>query len=142
MVNRRAGLSAGAAVLPIPGVDIGADAALLLELIPAINRRFGLSPEQIEHLDPQLKRIVLVGISSVGSELIGRWVTRPLVLRLLRSIGVRVGTKSAARFVPLLGQGLAAGLSFAAMRALGHAHVEDCYAVARAALESDAAPAP
>ena len=52
MVLRRATTSAGASVIPLPGLDIAADIGLLLQLLPAINRKFGLSPEQIEKLDP------------------------------------------------------------------------------------------
>lgn len=59
MVTSRAGLSAGAAMVPIPGADIGADVTLLLEMIPAINRKFGLTPEQIDQLDPQIKKFFL-----------------------------------------------------------------------------------
>ena len=145
LVTRRAGLSAGAAVLPIPGADIGADVSLLLEMIPAINRRFGLLPEQIEHLDPQVKRLIMVAVSSIGSELIGRMITRQLVLQLLQRIGIRVTTKTFAKFVPVVGQALAATISFAAMKMLGNAHVDDCYEVARKSLDDAgvaAAPVP
>jgi uncharacterized protein (DUF697 family) len=51
MVNKRASASAAAAVIPVPGADIGADVAIMLELLPAINRKFGLSPEQLDGLD-------------------------------------------------------------------------------------------
>lgn len=134
MVTRRAGLSAGAAVLPIPGLDLGADVALLIELIPAINQKFGLSPEQIEGLDPKIKRVILIGATSLGNNLIGKWVTQQLVMQMLQRIGIRVASKTAAKFVPILGQALAASISFGAMKLLGNAHVEDCYKVARQAL--------
>mgnify|MGYP006186968683 CR=1 FL=1 len=100
-----------------------------------------LSPEQIEALDPQLKKIMLVAISSIGSELVGKLVTRPLLLKVLQRIGLRLATKSAARFVPLLGQALAASLSFGAMKLVGNAHVDDCYAVARKVLLAGQTPA-
>lgn len=134
MVTKRAGLSAGAAVLPIPGLDLGADIALLVELIPAINQKFGLAPEQIDGLDPKIKRVILIGATSVGNNLIGKWVTQQLVMQALKRIGIRVTTKTLARFVPILGQALAASISFGAIKLLGNAHVDDCYAVARKAL--------
>lgn len=134
MVTKRAGLSAGAAVLPIPGLDLGADVALLIELIPAINQKFGLNPEQIEGLDPKIKRVILIGATSLGNNLIGKWVTQQLVMQMLQRIGIRVASKTAAKFVPILGQALAASISFGAMKLLGNAHVEDCYKVARQAL--------
>lgn len=43
MVNKKATASAAAAAIPLPGLDVGADVAIMLELLPAINRRFGLS---------------------------------------------------------------------------------------------------
>ena len=140
MVTRRAGLSAGAAVVPLLGIDIGADAALLLEMIPAINRKFGLTPEQIDTLDPQLKKIMLVAITSIGSEMIGKVVTRQLIMRALSRMGVRLASKSAVKFVPLLGQAVAASISFGAMRMIGNAHVDDCYEVAKQALASAHSP--
>ena len=134
MVTTRASLSAGAAVIPLPGIDVGADVTLLLEMIPAINRKFGLTPEQIDDLDPQFKKITLVAITSIGSELIGKMVTKQLIMQVLKRIGVRVATKSAAKFIPILGQVLAATISFGAMKMIGNSHVDDCYEVAKKAL--------
>lgn len=134
MVTKRAGLSAGAAVLPIPGLDLGADVTLLIEMIPAINQKFGLSPHQIAGLDPKIKRIILIGATSLGNNLIGKWVTQQLVMQMLQRLGIRVATKSIAKFVPFLGQALAASISFGAMKMLGNAHVDDCYTVAKKAL--------
>lgn len=136
MVTKRAGLSAGAAVVPIPGIDLGADMTLLMEMIPAINQKFGLNPDQIEGLDPKVKRIILIGATSLGSTFVGKWVTKELVVQLLKTMGVRVTTKSVAKFVPFLGQAVAASISFGAMKMLGNAHVEDCYKVAKKALLS------
>lgn len=134
MVTSRAGLSAGASVLPLPGADIGADVALLLEMIPAINRKFGLTPEQIDQLDPHVRTVILVTVTSIGSELIGKLITKKLVLLAMKKLGGRLAGKSVARFVPFVGQAIAASISFGAMRMLGNAHIDDCYAVARQGL--------
>ncbi len=131
LVLRRASLSAGAAVLPLPGLDVGTDIAILLRMIPAINRHFGLSKEQIEQLDPETKRIVLLMVSSLGSELIGRVLKKEAVLKLLQKVGVRATAGTVSKIVPFIGSALAASLSFAAMKMLGDAHIEDCYRLAR-----------
>ncbi|SMC17938.1 protein of unknown function [Andreprevotia lacus DSM 23236] len=141
MVTRRAALSAGVALIPLPGLDLGTDVAVLLRLIPAINHRFGLSPAQIAALEPALGKLVWVGIGSVGSEMVGRWVSRQLLLRLLRARGGRMVGKSLVKFVPVLGQAVAAGLGFSAMKLAGDTHVDDCYAVARHVLQVRSAPA-
>ena len=134
MVTRRAGLSAGAVVIPIPGIDIGADVSLLLEMIPAINEKFGLTPNQIDQLPQQVKKITVVAITSVGSEMVGKMVTKHVLLQILKKIGVRVTGKAFIRFIPVLGQAVAASISFGAMKMVGNAHVEDCYKVVRATL--------
>jgi uncharacterized protein (DUF697 family) len=136
MVTTRASISAGAAVVPIPGADIGTDVTLLLEMIPTINRKFGLSHEQIDNLDPQIKKLIFVAITSIGSELVGRMITKQLIMQVLKKVGVRVATKSVAKFIPFLGSALAASISFGAMKLVGNSHVDDCYEVAKKAIEA------
>lgn len=139
IVTRRAGLSAGAAVIPIPGVDIGTDVSLLMALLPTINEKFGLSPAQIEKLHPDRKKYTLVAITAIGSRLVGSTLTRELLKMVLKRVGVRIATKSVARYVPIVGQAAAAGLSFSAMKFLGNAHIEDCYRVIKQVLETQPA---
>jgi len=134
MVTTRASLSAGAAIVPVPGLDIGADVTLLIEMIPAINRKFGLTPEQIDHIDPQIKKLILVAATSIGSELIGRMVTKQVVMQILKKVGIRVASKSIAKYIPFVGQALAATISFGAMKLVGNSHVDDCYEVVKKVL--------
>jgi uncharacterized protein (DUF697 family) len=63
MLKKRALLSGLAGLSPIIGPDISADMALLLNLLPKINRRFGFSPEQIDSLDEKTKIAVYQLIS-------------------------------------------------------------------------------
>ena len=51
-MTARSDASALVAVVPIPGPDIAADVSSLMEMVPAINRRFGLAPEQVAHAFP------------------------------------------------------------------------------------------
>ena len=82
MVKKRALASSGMVLVPLPGVDIAADVGLLLELLPAINRQFGLTPEQINRLDPQFKSFLYGVIKTTGSRVIGQMVTKQVVLLL------------------------------------------------------------
>jgi uncharacterized protein (DUF697 family) len=81
MVTRRALVAAGVAVVPIPGVDWITDVAVLVRLIPEINRAFGLTPEQIERLAPDRRVVVYKAISAGGGLLVGRLVTRELIVK-------------------------------------------------------------
>lgn len=131
MVNKRATASAAAAVVPVPGADIGADVAIMMELLPAINRKFGLSPEQIDAMDTALKGQIMVIITSVGSKLVGKIISKQTVAVLLKKVGTRVAVKQVTKFVPLVGQAVSAGISFGAMKYLGNSHIDECYEVCR-----------
>jgi len=130
LVNKRAVLSGAAAVIPLPGVDISADITIMVELLTEINKRFGLSEQQLNQMDLERKKVLLVIISSVGNELAGKTVSASLVRSLLKRISNRIVAKQVSRLVPLAGQAVSAGVSFAAMRYLGRNHVEQCYQIA------------
>lgn len=134
MVTKRSAVSAGAAAIPLPGLDIGTDVALLLEMLPAINSKFGLTPQQIAQMDTRSKRLIVVAVTGIGSEVIGKFVSRTLVMSLLKKMGTKVASKSVVRFVPFVGQAVAAGISFGVMKMVGNDHIEDCYQVCRQAL--------
>lgn len=135
MVNKRATASAAAAVVPLPGVDLGADVTIMMELLPAINRKFGLSPEQIDELDGEIKAKILVIISSLGSKLVGKLITKELVVAMLKKVGVRVAVKQVSKFIPFVGQAVSAGISFGAMKYLGNSHIDECYEVCKHVIE-------
>ncbi len=133
LLNKRALLAAVASAVPLPGLDWAVDAALLSRMIPAINKEFGLAPEQIEQLDPQKREQVRNAAATVGSLLIGKFVSRDLIIKTVTKIGTRMAAKEVAKFVPLAGQVVAAGIGYAAIRYFGEEHMKDCIRVARQA---------
>ncbi|HEU0065954.1 MAG TPA: hypothetical protein VFQ57_01800 [Sphingomonas sp.] len=127
MVTKRSLVSAGTAVVPIPGIDLIADVGLLTKMLPDISERFGLSHEQVAKMDAGMGEQVLVVATSLGNTVIGRAITRRIVTAIIRRVGLRVAGASVAKFVPFLGQAAAASLSFGAMKLAGNRHVDDCY---------------
>lgn len=134
MVKKRAAASGGVVLVPVPGADIAADVGILMELLPAINRKFGLTPEQISELDTKHKALVLAAIKKVGTNLVGKIVTKQLVLAVLKKVGVRMAAKQVLKYVPLAGQA-AAALSFAAMMYVGNSHIDECFEIAKGAMD-------
>lgn len=102
--------AAAASVVPVPGLDWAVDAALLSRLLPRINAEFGLTPEQIDRLDPSQREQVHKAVALVGSALIGKLITRDMVLRLTSAVGMRLTTKQPPS-TPLAGQALSATLA-------------------------------
>lgn len=131
LVTKRALIAAGVAVVPLPGIDWLTDIGVLLKVIPEINQKFGLTPEQIERLAPDRQVVVYKAISAGGSLLAGKLVTRELVLRVLKLVGIRLTTQQAAKYVPIAGQAVSAMLTFSALKYVCEQHIKQCMDVSR-----------
>ena len=131
LVSRGALIAAGVAVVPIPGVDWVTDVAVLVKLLPEINRAFGLTPEQVERLAPDRRVVVYKAISAGSGMLVGKLVTRDLVVRLLRLVGVRLTTQQAAKYVPIAGQAVSAVLTYSSLRYVCEQHIQQCVEISR-----------
>jgi hypothetical protein len=134
MVRRRAATSGGMALIPIPGVDIAGDVGMLLQLIPAINQKFGLTPGQIEELDPRHKVLIYAMLKQVGGSMVGKAITKALVVAALKQVGVKLSARQVLKYVPFAGQAAAVALSVTAMMYLGNSHIDACYEVAKGAI--------
>ena len=130
-VSQRALLAAGVAMVPLPGLDWAADIALLMRLLPQISADFGLSQAQVERLAPDRRVVVYKAISSAGGMLVGKVVTRELVLAWVKLVGVRLSAQQVAKYVPLAGQVVSAALTYSALRYVCEQHIQQCLAVAR-----------
>ena len=133
LLNKRAMVAAVASAVPVPGLDWAVDAALLSKLIPEINKEFGLTPQQLDQLDPSKREQVQKAVTMVGSVLIGKLISRDLVLKAATKIGMRLTSKQLAKYVPFAGQIVAAAVGYAAIRYFGEEHMKDCIRVAQQA---------
>ena len=131
LVKKRAYISAGAAVIPIPFFDVVIDVGILSQLLPEINQRFGLAPEQMSVYDPQTKQIHWNELRKRGVEFSGLVVARTAVRRSLNGMVGKVLTKQVTKFIPLGGQVVAASLGYIVMKKVADAHVEEGYQLAK-----------
>ena len=133
MLHKRAMLAGAVSAVPIPGLDWAVDAAMLSKIIPEINKEFGLTPEQLDSLNPKKREQVQKAVTMVGSVLIGKLISKDLVIAAATKIGMRLTTKQLAKYVPFAGQIIAATVGYAAIRYLGEEHMKDCIRVAQKA---------
>jgi uncharacterized protein (DUF697 family) len=131
LVKKRAAISAGVAAVPLPGVDMLSDLATFSLMVEEINRAFGLTPAQIEQLNPRLRVVAYEAAAALGGMMVGKIVTRELVLQLFKRSGLRLAAKSVAKVVPLAGQIASAAIGFALFQQMGYQHVEACVKVAQ-----------
>lgn len=94
-----------------------------------INKKFGLSSEEIDELDGDEKQKIAVLITSVGSDFAGKVITKELVTKALKKAGVKVTTKQVAKYIPFADAVIAGSISYGTMYMLGKRYVEDCFEI-------------
>ncbi|MBC7720359.1 MAG: hypothetical protein H7Z77_11310, partial [Chitinophagaceae bacterium] len=114
LLHKRALLAGAVSAVPVPGLDWAIDAAMLSKLIPEINKEFGLTPQQLDSLNPKKREQVQKAVAMVGSVLIGKLISKDLVIAAATKIGMRLTTKQLAKYVPFAGQIVAATVGYAA----------------------------
>lgn len=131
VINKYALVGAANGINPIPGLDVGVDAGICLKLMAEVREKFGLSEDsawklrQYEILLPLVKKVF-------------DYATKEGVMFLLKSMGKRYLGKSAAKYVPLIGQGIAAAAGYGMMKYFGKVYIEDCYQLALKMRECEA----
>lgn len=131
LTKKRAYYSAGAAVIPVPFMDVVIDIGILSQLIPEINARFGLAPDQISVYDPKTRQVHWNELRKRGVEFSGLVVARTAVKKSLNNVAAKVIIKQVTKFIPLGGQLVAASLGYFVMKKIADAHVQDCYRTAK-----------
>jgi len=140
MSRRPALVSAAASVVPLPFTDIATDLAVLRNIIPKITQKFGLAKEQMDGYDPQVSLLIYEAARDAGSKIIGRYLTKDLIFNLLKKAGMkRLTTKQVARYLPLVGQVVSAGISFGGMMLVIRHHINECHRVATMVIDRQAA---
>lgn len=130
-VKKRSYVSAGVAVIPVPFLDVVIDVGMLSLLIPEINSRFGLAPDQISVYDPATKKIHWNELRKRGFEFSGLVVARTAVKASLNNMAAKIITKQVTKFIPLGGSIIAASLGYIVMKKVAEAHVDECYKLAK-----------
>lgn len=131
MVTKRALISAGASVLPIPGLDVAVDIGVMATILNSVNQEFGLTPDQISRL-PTEQRLRLFGILTMaGSTFCGKVITKAVLVSALSKIGVKLTATQATKWVPIVGSALSASISFSALKYIGNQHISDCVRISR-----------
>jgi len=131
LIKKRAYMSAGAAVIPVPFLDVLIDVGILSQLIPEISARFGLAPEQVSVFDPKTKQVQWDELRKRGVQFSGFVVARTAVKKSINNVAAKYITKQVTKFIPLGGQLIAASLGYFVMKKVAEAHVEDSYKLAK-----------
>ena len=131
LVKKRAWISAGAAVVPVPFLDVLIDTSVLSLLLPQINAKFGLQPDQIAVYDPETREVRWNALRKRGIQFAGLVTTRAVARKGLSGFAGKILTKQVTKFIPLGGQLIAATLGYKILKTIALAHVQDSYKLAK-----------
>lgn len=131
LVKKRAYISAGVAIIPVPFLDVVVDVGILSFLIPEINRRFGLAEDYVSVYDPKTKKVNWRQLRQRGVDITGIVASRTAIKSSLQGMMTKILTKQISKFVPLGGQMVAAGLGYIVMKKIAEAHVDESYLAAK-----------
>jgi predicted GTPase len=131
IVGVYAGLAAANALNPIPGLDIGVDVGLLTTMSRQVISAYGLRPEQIESLQGQanVRSVVYKGLREVA-ERFTPYLTEKFVIAALRRLGMKVTIRNTAKWVPLVGTAVSAGIGYHLAQRFGQGLIDDCESAA------------
>ena len=113
--------SAATSVLPIPGVDIAADLTIIYKMFSVIKENYSLdmvNPSTLENY----------GALAPLARSVFNLVTKEGIMKLVTQYAPKyIGKKYAAKYVPLIGQGVAAVAGYKLASFLGKKYSDDCY---------------
>jgi small GTP-binding protein len=126
-----AGTSAANGLNPTPGLDVSVDAGILIGLFAKIKAAYGIKDESLGAKDflPQ-------ALAPIANRIIS-FASKDGLMILLKKYAGRVVAKSLVKWVPFVGQLIAASAGFAITMAAGKDYLKDCHAIAEYILNEE-----
>ena len=126
-----AAASAVNGINPIPGADVAVDVSILVKLFSEIRESYGLSDDFLSKL--KISAIPLV--SRLANNVV-MYAAKEGVFILLKNYLGRQALKTLSKYIPFVGQAIAAGLGFAITSNVGISYLDDCHRLAQSILEN------
>ncbi|UXU58932.1 DUF697 domain-containing protein [Staphylococcus agnetis] len=125
VIKKKALVSSGATVIPIPGFDVGVDMKLMKDIIEDVNKIYGLDHKQVNKMTDDMKNRIKIAAGLQGSQLIGKKVSKGILRIVIRDVAKRTAAKQ-TRWFPLVGQAVSASISYYFMMKVGKEHIQKC----------------
>lgn len=133
IVSRYAALSAANGLNPIPGLDVSVDIGLLLKMGNDISGIYGLNKEQQEFYKTFLDLPDSSKIKAVlgkASQYAAKYLGKEAIMIILKKFVAATASKSVSKWIPFVGQAIAAGIGFKMTSSLGNDMVNEAEEIA------------
>ncbi|WP_413520951.1 hypothetical protein [Psychrobacter glacincola] len=131
IVKRRARVSAGVAIVPVPFFDVAVDASMLTMLLPEISERFGLLKDRQGAIDLESREVHWKELKNRTVDFAGLMATRGIVKKTVQGFGGRIAAKQVTKFIPLGGQLVAGTMGYMIFKKIATDHINECYNLAK-----------
>lgn len=130
LVKKEAKISAVAAIVPVPFMDLVVDAGLLTKLLPQIEAKFGLvdPAQQAVNLDDKHG---FAHFKDQAVDIAGLVLTRSIAKKTFQGFGGRIIAKQVAKFIPFGGQLVAGTIGYLMFKKIADDHIAKCYEQAK-----------
>lgn len=125
-----AGASAANGINPVPGADVAVDVAVLLALFSEIRGAYGLSDGALN----SLKTSAVPYVAQMANRAT-EYAAKEGILQLLKRFAGRTTVQKVSKYVPYVGQAIAASIGFGITYSAGNSYLDDCHALASQLLE-------
>ena len=137
IVKRRAKVSAGVAIIPVPFFDVAVDAGMLTMLLPDISERFGLLENRRAAVDLESRAIHWSALKDRTIDFAALMATRGIVKKTVQGFGGRIAAKQVTKFIPLGGQLVAGTMGYMIFKKIATDHIDECYKLAKDIQQKD-----
>jgi hypothetical protein len=131
-VGYAAGLAAVNAINPIPGADVAVDLSIIMKLFKEIRECYGLEESGLEGL----KQSSIPAVGRLANNVI-QYASKEGIITLLKTFVKGETVKEFSKYVPLVGQLIAAGVGYKIVLSAGNSYLNDCHGLAEEALKNN-----
>jgi small GTP-binding protein len=127
-----AAAAAANAINPVPGVDVAVDVSIIVTTFEEIRDEYGLSSNFLKSLEKSSNPSVVLFANNVT-----QYASKEGILMLLKRCFGKQAVKSFTKYIPFVGQFIAAGLGYAITSNAGKSYLNDCHKIAEARLKNE-----
>lgn len=128
LVTKYAAIAAANGINPVPGVDISVDLSVMLKLFSQINKAYGLNDAKLALLEGALLPVAKKVLD---------YATKEGLSLLLKRFATKTALKNSSKYVPIVGQVIAASAGYAMTYKAGIHYLDDCHELATEVLKKE-----
>lgn len=136
IVSQYALLAATNGLNPIPGLDVSVDMALMVKMSNEIMEIYGLTDKELKFMHEHFSKTQMKLITSKVLQYAAKYGAKEGVMLLLKRVSVVLATKTMSKWIPFVGQAVAATIGFKMTSSIGNDMILDAELIALETLKS------